>query len=252
MGSVSDRSNPKYFLPLGLLLSCARHGRRPASFKAIYASLALVIVLQIAQWLGPGHGLAAVRQDDGALVQHQGARPASSRSGTSRTTSAAALVATFALLRRDAVSRLGREVLLQRGDRRGGRRRRVLPAARHAAVAAACRRSRNTRTTTRRTTHAASERTFTYREIFVEHVLTNKLPLGDRGRQRVRLFRALRRGELDSDLSADGERILVQPVEHRRGRSTSSPRFPARSRAAGCRTRCSKGAARRRRSCSWR
>ena len=23
MGSVSDRSNPKYFLPLGLLLSCA-------------------------------------------------------------------------------------------------------------------------------------------------------------------------------------------------------------------------------------
>jgi OPA family glycerol-3-phosphate transporter-like MFS transporter len=45
MGSVSDRSNPKYFLPLGLLLSC---GIIFASgyFKTIYASLLLVIVLQ--------------------------------------------------------------------------------------------------------------------------------------------------------------------------------------------------------------
>jgi OPA family glycerol-3-phosphate transporter-like MFS transporter len=45
MGSVSDRSNPKYFLPLGLLLSC---GITFATgyFKAIYASLALLVVLQ--------------------------------------------------------------------------------------------------------------------------------------------------------------------------------------------------------------
>ena len=45
MGSVSDRSNPKYFLPLGLLLSAAivfAFG----TLKAIYASLALVIALQ--------------------------------------------------------------------------------------------------------------------------------------------------------------------------------------------------------------
>ena len=74
MGSVSDRSNPKYFLPLGLLLSCAimfviGHGEGD-----LRARSALVIVLQIAERLGPGHGLAAVRQDDGALVQHQGAR----------------------------------------------------------------------------------------------------------------------------------------------------------------------------------
>lgn len=45
MGSVSDRSNPKVFLPLGLLLSCGLmfvSGR----VKAIYASLVLVIVIQ--------------------------------------------------------------------------------------------------------------------------------------------------------------------------------------------------------------
>src|SRR6476659_8194337 len=46
MGSVSDRSNPKYFLPLGLLLSCAIMAVSGA-FKAMYASLGLVIVLQI-------------------------------------------------------------------------------------------------------------------------------------------------------------------------------------------------------------
>jgi OPA family glycerol-3-phosphate transporter-like MFS transporter len=45
MGSVSDRSNPKYFLPLGLLLSCAIMFASGV-FKAIYASLLLVIALQ--------------------------------------------------------------------------------------------------------------------------------------------------------------------------------------------------------------
>ena len=45
MGSVSDRSNPKYFLPLGLLLSCAVMAVSGLA-KGIYASLALVFVLQ--------------------------------------------------------------------------------------------------------------------------------------------------------------------------------------------------------------
>ena len=45
MGSVSDRSNPKYFLPLGLLLSCAIMAVSGTA-KAIYSSLALVVVLQ--------------------------------------------------------------------------------------------------------------------------------------------------------------------------------------------------------------
>ena len=45
MGTVSDRSNPKYFLPLGLLLSC---GIMAATglVKAIVASLWLLVVLQ--------------------------------------------------------------------------------------------------------------------------------------------------------------------------------------------------------------
>jgi len=45
MGSVSDRSNPKYFLPLGLLLS-AGIIFVSGTVRWIYASLALVIALQ--------------------------------------------------------------------------------------------------------------------------------------------------------------------------------------------------------------
>ncbi len=44
MGAVSDRSNPKYFLPLGLLLSCAIMAAF-GLFDAIYASLTAMIVL---------------------------------------------------------------------------------------------------------------------------------------------------------------------------------------------------------------
>lgn len=45
MGSVSDRSNPKYFLPLGLLLSCGIMFTTGV-VKAVYASLTVLIVLQ--------------------------------------------------------------------------------------------------------------------------------------------------------------------------------------------------------------
>jgi OPA family glycerol-3-phosphate transporter-like MFS transporter len=45
MGSVSDRSNPKYFLPLGLLLSCAII-LTTGLVKAVYASLAVLVALQ--------------------------------------------------------------------------------------------------------------------------------------------------------------------------------------------------------------
>jgi MFS transporter, OPA family, glycerol-3-phosphate transporter len=55
MGSVSDRSNPKYFLPLGLLLSCAIMATS-GLVKAIYSSLALVIVLQTANGWVQGMG----------------------------------------------------------------------------------------------------------------------------------------------------------------------------------------------------
>ena len=45
MGAVSDRSNPKYFLPLGLLLSCAIM-MTTGFVKAVYGSLAILIALQ--------------------------------------------------------------------------------------------------------------------------------------------------------------------------------------------------------------
>ncbi|NWG14745.1 MAG: MFS transporter [Acidobacteria bacterium] len=45
MGSVSDKSNPKYFLPLGLLLSCAVMSVCGLA-KAIYTSLVVVVALQ--------------------------------------------------------------------------------------------------------------------------------------------------------------------------------------------------------------
>jgi OPA family glycerol-3-phosphate transporter-like MFS transporter len=55
MGSVSDRSNPKYFLPLGLLLSCAVMFVSGVA-KSIYASLGLVIGLQIVNGWVQGMG----------------------------------------------------------------------------------------------------------------------------------------------------------------------------------------------------
>ncbi len=45
MGSVSDRSNPRYFLPLGLLLSCAILFLCGA-VKAVFASLLVLVALQ--------------------------------------------------------------------------------------------------------------------------------------------------------------------------------------------------------------
>lgn len=55
MGSVSDRSNPKYFLPLGLLLSCAIV-LTTGLVKAIYSSLAVLVILQTANGWVQGMG----------------------------------------------------------------------------------------------------------------------------------------------------------------------------------------------------
>jgi len=46
MGSVSDRSNPRYFLPLGLLLSSAIMAAFGVS-RALYGSLALIVGVQV-------------------------------------------------------------------------------------------------------------------------------------------------------------------------------------------------------------
>ena len=55
MGTVSDRSNPKFFLPLGLLISCAIMAAS-GLFKSLYASLTLLIVLQTANGWVQGMG----------------------------------------------------------------------------------------------------------------------------------------------------------------------------------------------------
>src|SRR3954471_16243419 len=55
MGSVSDRSNPKYFLPIGLLLSSAIMFFSGA-VKSMYASLGIVIALQVANGWVQGMG----------------------------------------------------------------------------------------------------------------------------------------------------------------------------------------------------
>jgi len=55
MGSLSDRSNPKYFLPLGLLLSAAVMFVSGA-VKSMYASLGLVIGLQVVNGWVQGMG----------------------------------------------------------------------------------------------------------------------------------------------------------------------------------------------------
>ena len=55
MGSVSDRTNPKYFLPIGLLLSAGIMFVFGFA-KVIYGSLALVIVLSIANGWVQGMG----------------------------------------------------------------------------------------------------------------------------------------------------------------------------------------------------
>ena len=153
--------------------------------------------------------------------------------------------------RRAAVRRLGREVLLQRDGRRrrGAASRSSCCATRRSR--AACRRSRSTRTTTRPTTAPTTSATFTFREIFFEHVLNNKYLWAIAVANAFVYF--VRYGVVNwiPTYLRDGQGILVPAVE--RGlvavRVRRDPRAP--SPAAGCRTRSSRAAARRRRSCSW-
>jgi OPA family glycerol-3-phosphate transporter-like MFS transporter len=171
MGSVSDRSNPKYFLPLGLLCSatpsCAVSGAfRRSMPRLCWSSSCRSSMAGSREWAGP------VRQDDGAGSAPRSAG-ASSRSGTLGTMSAAvwsrpavmgvslfhdwgakfyfnaAIAAAIAVvvffLMRDTPAAYG----LPAG---GGEHKNDYPP--HYGT--------------------GEERVFTYREIFVEHVLTNK------------------------------------------------------------------------------
>jgi MFS transporter, OPA family, glycerol-3-phosphate transporter len=149
MGSVSDRSNPKYFLPLGLLLS-AGIIFASGTIKWIYSSLALVVALQTLNGWVQGMGWPPC----GKTMVHWWSTK--ERGLTVATWNVAhnvggALVANFALLGVALFNDWGAKFYFN-----------ALIAAAVAVVSssccatrrsrAACRRSRSTRTTTRPTT----------------------------------------------------------------------------------------------------
>ena len=120
MGSVSDRSNPKYFLSLGLLLSCAVMAVS-GLVKAIYASLALVIALQTLNGWVQGMGWPPCGKTMVHWFSTQRTRPRRvvlERRAQRRRRAGRDLRA----VGRDALRRLGREVLFQCRHRRGRRR----------------------------------------------------------------------------------------------------------------------------------
>lgn len=72
MGSVSDRSNPRIFLPAGLILAALVMlvmGFVPWATSSI---MIMFVLLFLCGWFGDG--LAAVRPDHGALVVAERAR----------------------------------------------------------------------------------------------------------------------------------------------------------------------------------
>ena len=73
MGIVSDRSNPRYFLPFGLLVSAG--GDVHFRFRALGdVQRDHHVHPAVHQRLGAGHGLAAEWADHGALVVAEGTR----------------------------------------------------------------------------------------------------------------------------------------------------------------------------------
>ncbi len=72
MGLVSDRSNPRYFLPFGLVIVGA--GDAAVRIRALgYLQRQYHVRPAVPQRLVPGHGLAAQRSHHGALVVAEGA-----------------------------------------------------------------------------------------------------------------------------------------------------------------------------------
>ena len=98
----------------------------------------------------------------------------------------------------------------------------------------------------------AHERNFTFRQIFLEHVLNNKYLWAIAVANAFIYF--VRYGVVNwiPTYLETAKGFSFQQSSHRRGRCTSTPPFPGPSSAGGSRTRCSRAAGRRRRSCSWR
>ena len=171
MGSVSDRANPKYFLPLGLLLSSAVMFVSGTA-KAMYASLAIVVIVQaINGWVqGMGWPPCGKSMVHWFSTRERGLVVSTWNVGHNV---GGALVATFALWGVTLFNDWGAKFYFN-----------ALIAAAVAVVAFFLLRDtpqayglppvEEYRNDYPPDYNAQSERTFTYREIFVEHVLSNK------------------------------------------------------------------------------
>ena len=214
MGSVSDRSNPKYFMPLGLLLSAALM----AAFglvEALYASLAsIILVMALNGWVqGMGWPPCGKTMVHWFSVKERGL--------TVSTWNVAhniggGLVANLALLGvvlfHDwgakfyfnalvaALIAIGVYFLLE-----------DTPQSRGLPPVEKWRNDYPPGYTRGRRGDAAVSRDLP------EVRPAQPFPVGHRDRERLLLLRALRRRELDPDLPRDGEGILLPPVEHRLG-----------------------------------
>ena len=172
MGSISDRSNPRYFLPLGLLLSASIIAAC-GLVKGIYASLAVLIALQTVNGWVQGMGWPACGKTMVHWFSTNERGTVVSVWNTAHNVGGALVASLRGPRRAD---------LRATGERRSTSTRWWPPASRSSCWCccatrrsrAGCRRSRSTATTIRRTYSEAHERDFTFRQIFLEHVLNNK------------------------------------------------------------------------------
>jgi MFS transporter, OPA family, glycerol-3-phosphate transporter len=247
MGAVSDRSNARYFLPLGLLLSCAIMAVT-GLVKGIFTSLALVVALQTLNGWVQGMGWPPCGK---TMVHWFSTRERGLVVSTWNVSHnvGGALVANFALLGVTLFHDWGAKFYFN-----------ALIAGVAALVAFALMRDtpqsvglppvEEFKNDYPPQYSADHERTFTFREIFFEHVLTNKYLWAIAFANAFVYF--VRYGVVNwIPTYLETAKGFRSSSRASRGRSTSTPRSPGRSRAAGCPTRCSRAAARRRRCCSW-
>lgn len=248
MGAVSDRSNPRYFMTVGLLLSCALMAVS-GLVKGIYASLGLVILIQTLNGWVQGMGWPPCGK---TMVHWFGTRE---RGRVVAFWNVAhnvggGLVAKFALAGVLLFGDWGAKFyfnaliaslialviffLLKDTPQSCG----LPPIEEH-------------QNDYRPDYSADHERIFTFREIFFQHVFNNKFLWAIAVANAFAYF--VRYGVVNW-IPTYWRRRRASPSGNRawRGRSTSSRRSPAPSRAAGSPTRCSAAGVRPPRSSSWR
>ena len=178
MGSVSDRSNPRYFLPLGLLLSCGIMFLC-GFVKAIYASLFLIVALQTLNGWFNGMGWAPC----GKTMVHWFSTQERGRAVSVWNVAhnvGGALVATLARRSVAIFQDWGAKFYFNAHGLPPAHRRCIAVLSLHCGDttrrAAVCLVGGGIQESTIRRTYTRAARAhFTFREIFLEHVLNNKL-----------------------------------------------------------------------------